>query len=91
MIIICYFSKYDIMNPVNRSSMTKFNSINFKNKKFMATNRKEFLVSGMSLGIYSLLRPGSRSSRDTRIPVEEFEKVTQHHGYAWEDFRQTCW
>jgi hypothetical protein len=24
----------------------------------------------MSLGIYSLLRPGLKSSRDTRIPVE---------------------
>lgn len=50
--------------------MTKFNSINFKNKNFLFTNRRKFLVSGMSLGIYSLLRPGLTTLRDTRIPVE---------------------
>ena len=59
------------------TSMTKFNSINSKNKNFMVTNRREFLASGLSLGVYSLLRPGLQSSLDTRITVEEFEKVIQ--------------
>ena len=57
--------------------MTKFNLINFKNKNFMFTNRREFLTSGMSLGIYSLIRPGLKSFGDSRIPVKEFEKVIQ--------------
>ncbi len=57
--------------------MTKFNLINFKIKNFMFTNRREFLTSGMSLGIYSLIRPGLKSFGDSRIPVKEFEKVIQ--------------
>lgn len=55
--------------------MTKFNLIKIKNKNFMATNRRDFIISGMSMGIYSLLHPGLKSYASAGIPVEEFEKV----------------
>jgi L-alanine-DL-glutamate epimerase-like enolase superfamily enzyme len=43
----------------------------------MVTNRREFIISGMSVGIYSLLQPGFKSYVSAGIPVDEFEKVIQ--------------
>jgi L-alanine-DL-glutamate epimerase-like enolase superfamily enzyme len=56
-------------------SMIKFILNNFKNKNFMATNRREFIAGGISLGICSMFRPGFTSSGNSTIPVDEFEKV----------------
>ncbi len=41
----------------------------------MVTNRRDFIASGISLGVYGMLSPGLKSSHDTRISAEEFEKV----------------
>ncbi|MBN2213558.1 MAG: hypothetical protein JW723_04885 [Bacteroidales bacterium] len=43
----------------------------------MATNRREFIVSGMSMGIYSMLHSGFKFGTSAGIPAEKFEKVIE--------------